>query len=162
MYGLFTQFGFAELNLFTAFFVTLAFVFVYLACEGHPLLRAFTLVLAAAASGVYWSARPQIISFALAGVFAYVLWLFRWRGLNRLWVLPPLMAVWANVHGGFAIGFILIALTMGGPGAGLGLALVQPAGVVSARCRAGSWRPGRAWHPVAGRDGLGLRGRGDD
>jgi hypothetical protein len=77
-------------------------------------LRAFTLVLAAAASGVYWSARPQIISFALAGVFAYVLWLFRWRGLNRLWVLPPLMAVWANVHGGFAIGFIFIALTMGG------------------------------------------------
>jgi hypothetical protein len=114
MYELFVLFGFAGLNLFTAFFVTLAFVWVYLTCEGHPLLKAFTLVLAAAASGVYWSARPQIISFALAGAFAYVLWLFRWRGVNRLWVLPPLMAIWANVHGGFAIGFILIALTLAG------------------------------------------------
>ena len=161
MYGLFTQFGFAGLNLFTAFFVTLAFVFVYLACEGHPLLRAFTLVLAAATSGVNWWARPQIISFALAGIFAYVLWLFRWRGLKS-----PVGA--AAAHGGAGqsmAGFHRLHFDRphdGGPGAGLGLALVQPAGVVSARCRAGSWRPGRARHPVAGRDGLGLRGRGDD
>jgi hypothetical protein len=120
MYWLFTQFGFAGLNLFTAFFVTLALAFVYWTCSGHPLLRAFTLVLAAAASAVYWSARPQIVSFALAGIFAYVLWLFRWRSINRLWVLVPLMAFWANAHGGFAIGFILIALTLAGQVVSLG------------------------------------------
>lgn len=120
MYLLFAQFGFAGLNLFTALFVTLAFAFVYLACSGHPLLRAFALVLAAAASAIYWSARPQIVSFALAGIFAYVLWLYRWRGVNRLWVLVPLMALWANAHGGFAIGFILIALTLAGQAGALG------------------------------------------
>ncbi len=119
MYWLFAQFGFGGLNLFTAFFVTLAFVFVYPACAGHPLLRAFALVLAAAASAIFWSARPQIVSFALAGAFGYVLWLYRWRGVNRLWVLVPLMAVWANVHGGFAIGFILLALTLAGEAATL-------------------------------------------
>ena len=116
MYGLFSHFGFAGLNLFTASFVTLAFVWVYRACEGHALLKAFTLVLAAVSSGVYWSARPQIISFMLSGLFAYVLWLYRWRGTNRLWVLPPLMALWANVHGGFAIGFILLAINLVGQG----------------------------------------------
>lgn len=114
MYWLFTTFGYAGLNLFTAGWVTLTFVFVYLTCSGHPLLRAFTLVLAAAASAVYWAARPHIVSFALAGVFAYILWLYRWRQINRLWLLPLLMAFWANAHGGFAIGFILIALTLAG------------------------------------------------
>ncbi len=114
MYALYTWLGYAGLNLFTAVFVILAFVFVYLACEGHPLGRAFTLVLAAAASALYWSARPQIVSFALAAVFAYVLWLYRWRGVNRLWVLVPLMALWANAHGGFAIGFIFIGITLAG------------------------------------------------
>ena len=114
MYALFAWLGYAGLNLFTAFFILLAFVFVYLACEGHPLARAFTLVLAAAASALYWSARPQIVSFALAAIFAYILWLYRWRGVNRLWVLVPLMALWANAHGGFAIGFILIGLTLAG------------------------------------------------
>ena len=113
MYRLFERFGYAGLNLFTAAFVTLAFVFVYRACEGPPLLRAFVLVLAAAASSIYWSARPQIVSFALAAIFAYVLIMHR-RGVNRLWWLPVLMALWANTHGGFAIGFILIGLTLAG------------------------------------------------
>jgi hypothetical protein len=114
MHWLFSRLGFAGLNLFTAFFVTLAFLFVYLTCEGHPLVRAFTLVLAGAASAIYWSARPQIVSFALASAFVYLLHLYRWRGVNRLWALVPLMALWANAHGGFAIGFILIGLTLAG------------------------------------------------
>jgi hypothetical protein len=114
MYWLFTTFGYAGLNLFTALCITVAFAFVYKACDGNPFIRAFVLVLAAAASGVYWSARPQIVSFLLAGVFVWVLHEFRWRKVNRLWLLPPLMALWANAHGGFALGFILMVMTVGG------------------------------------------------
>jgi hypothetical protein len=55
-----------------------------------------------------------MVSFLLAGVFAWVLSEYRWRGVNRLWLLPPLMLVWANAHGGFAIGFILLGLTFAG------------------------------------------------
>lgn len=115
LYWLFANLGYAGLNLFTAFFVTLTFALVYPACSGHPLLRAFMLVLAATASGIYWSARPQIVSLALAAAFALVLYRWRARGLptELLW-LPLLMALWANAHGGFAIGFILIALTGAG------------------------------------------------
>ncbi len=113
LYGLFAGLGYAGLNLFTAALVTLTFALVYPACSGHPLLRAFALVLAAAASAIYWSARPQLVSLVLAAAFALVLFQFR-QGRNRLWLLPPLMALWANAHGGFAIGFILIALTLAG------------------------------------------------
>jgi hypothetical protein len=114
LYGVWRLFGYAGLNLATALVVTAAFGLVYLQLEGSPYLKAFTLVLAAAASHVYWSARPQLLSFLLAAVFAYVLHLQRWRGRNRLWVLPLLMLLWVNLHGGFAIGFLLLFITLAG------------------------------------------------
>jgi len=105
-------FSYAGLNLLTAFWVLVAFGLIYWQCEGNAYLKAFTLVLAAAASAVYWAARPQMISFVFAAVFLHILYLFRWRGKNFLWLLPPLMALWVNVHGGFAIGFILLLITL--------------------------------------------------
>ncbi len=132
LYLLFANFGHAGLNVFTAALVTLTFALVYPACSGPPLLRAFVLVLAATVSGIYWSARPQLVSLVLAAAFALIL--YRWRCPNLLlekgWgdeggtrpsnrlplllLLPVLMALWANAHGGFAIGFILLALTFSG------------------------------------------------
>lgn len=114
MYALWNAFGYAGLNLATALLVTAAFALVYLQCEGNAYLKAFTLVLAAAASHVYWSPRPQLVSFFLAAVFTYILHLYRWRGVNRLWLLPILMVLWVNLHGGFAIGFLLLLITLAG------------------------------------------------
>lgn len=114
LFWLFTRFSYAGLNLFTAGCVLLAFAFVYRACQGPALLKAFVIILAAAVSAIFWSARPQMVSLVLASVFAYVLYRYRWHNVNRLWLLPPLMVIWANSHGGFAIGFILIALTLAG------------------------------------------------
>ncbi len=109
--------GPAGLNLLTAFFATLAFAFVFAACEGNLFVRAFAVIFAATASAVFWSARPHIISFALGAAFLYLLYLFRARGLNRLWLLPPLMWLWANLHPGFAVGLIFIGLTAAGEAA---------------------------------------------
>ncbi len=99
------------LNLWTGVMVTLAFAFVWFTLSGGVFLRAFVLVLSAAASGVYWAARPYLATFLLAAVFLWLLDRDRWqrtpRSLNGLWALPVLMMVWANSHGGFAIGFIL-------------------------------------------------------
>src|SRR5258706_3638803 len=114
MYLAWRALGYAGLNLFTAGLVTAAFWFVYLQCEGSVYLKAFCLILAAAASAVFWSARPQLTSFLLVSVFAYLLAEYRWRGRNRLWLLPPLMVLWVNLHGGFAIGFILLLVTLVG------------------------------------------------
>ncbi len=141
MYWLWTAASYAGLNLFTAVFVAIAFVFVYLAMEGDEYLQCFTLILAAAASGVYWAARPHIVSFALAAVFLYVVrcaarpasrTTFR---ASRLWLLPPLMAVWANIHGGFAVGFIVMGLAL----------LGETASALWERLRRGVWERER-WH----------------
>ncbi len=99
------------LNLLTALVVMLAFIFVYMTMRGDAFLRSFVLILAAAASAVYWSARPQIFSLLLAAVFYWSIDSYRRGERNRLWLLPVLMALWVNVHGGFAIGFILLDLS---------------------------------------------------
>jgi hypothetical protein len=117
LYGLWRAFGYAGLNLATALVVTAAFWLIYRQMSGSAYLKAFTLVLAAAASHVYWSARPQLLSFLLAAVVTYLLHLFRWRGVNRLWLLPLLMLLWVNLHGGFAIGFLLLLITLAGQAA---------------------------------------------
>jgi hypothetical protein len=110
MFAIHQGFGLAGLNVWTGLMVTIAFAFIWFASPERPLLKAFILILAAAVSGVYWSARPQILSFALTGLFIWAL------ETRRLWLLPIAMAVWANLHGGFAIGLILIAVKLLGDG----------------------------------------------
>jgi hypothetical protein len=112
--GSYRALGFAGLNLFTVGAVVLAFALLWPTLEGPPLLRAFLLALAATTSAVYWSARPQILTFVLAAAFLLVLEKWRAAGLRRLWLLPVLMAVWANLHGGFAIGFLLVSIYLAG------------------------------------------------
>lgn len=115
MTWLYQTFGPLGLNLWTASMVTLAFWLVGKTLGGGPFLRAFTLVLAAAASGVYWAARPYLVTFVLAAAFLWILDGARWHPDNparqrRVWGLPPLMVVWANSHGGFALGFLLLGV----------------------------------------------------
>ncbi|MCC7209238.1 MAG: hypothetical protein IT323_18140 [Anaerolineae bacterium] len=98
----------AGLAYYTAALAVAGLVFVYLSCDGNPYVRAFVIVLAAATAAVFWSARPQMASFLWSAVLLYVLHLLKWRKVNRLWLIPVLMLVWVNMHGGFSIGFILL------------------------------------------------------
>ncbi|MCA8890061.1 MAG: hypothetical protein KDA46_14600 [Parvularculaceae bacterium] len=52
-------------------------------------------------------ARPQLVSFLLAlGVYA----LARFGSPRQLWAIPILMIVWANAHGAFLSGFVIIGM----------------------------------------------------
>jgi len=116
MYAVYRTFGPGGLNLWTAAMVTLAFVFLWQTLSGGVFLRALATILAATVSGVYWAARPYLVTFLLAAIYLWILESYRWRSKNdpnasrRLWLLPVLMVIWANSHGGFAIGFILLGV----------------------------------------------------
>jgi hypothetical protein len=111
MYLIYQGLGPGGLNIWTALMVTLAFGLLWQTLHGGPFLRAFILVLATAVSGVYWAARPYLVTFVLAAAYLRILEDFHWQrtaqSIRRLWWLPVLMVVWANSHGGFAVGFIL-------------------------------------------------------
>jgi hypothetical protein len=108
LYLLYAALGYTGLGLALAAVVTLAFVFVFLQSEENLYLRAFIAVLAAITSAVVWIARPQIVSFLLTAVFSYILYLYKRKGRNYLFLIPLLMVLWVNIHGAFITGFILL------------------------------------------------------
>jgi hypothetical protein len=116
LYGAYALLGNLGLTLYTAVLATAGMFFVYRQMEGDPIVRAFVTVLGAAAAAIFWSPRPQMMSFLLSTVVLYLLWLYLEKGIDRLWFIPLVMALWANLHGGFAIGFILMVLATAGEG----------------------------------------------
>lgn len=123
MTWIYQRLGPGGLNLWVALMVTAAFLLIWRTLSGGVFLRAFVLVIAAAASGVYWAARPYLVTFLLTAAFLAILESVRQDTsgpegalpfhkrslppLMRLLWLPILMVIWVNSHGGFAAGFLV-------------------------------------------------------
>lgn len=58
----------------------------------------------------YWTVRPQAFTWLLTAVFVYTLYRQYREGQGPLWHLPLLMILWANLHGGYVIGLVLLGL----------------------------------------------------
>lgn len=115
MYLLYRVGGFFALVFFFAVVATLTFWLVYLRCKGQPYLAVFVVLFAALAAAPIWGVRPQTISLFLTSGFLYILDRYRREGNGRLllWLLP-LMLIWANSHGSFALGPFLILIYLVG------------------------------------------------
>jgi hypothetical protein len=106
---------------FTAVVIAVVFAWTFrlLISRGRNLLVALVLVLlAVAASMIHFLARPHVVSWLFTLAWFWILdsserESFERRG-RRLWVLPLLMLVWVNVHGGFLVGFVLLGIFLPG------------------------------------------------
>jgi hypothetical protein len=78
--------------------------------KGNILLAAFFVLLATATSQIHWLARPHIFSLVLMITWYYILDAYYYRDKNLLYLLPPLMLLWVNLHGGFVTGFVLLGI----------------------------------------------------
>jgi hypothetical protein len=72
------------------------------------------LSLGALATHGFWSPRPQLVTYLILALFVRVLVDHQAGRRNRLWWLPVLTAVWANLHAGFLSGPLLVALCAAG------------------------------------------------
>lgn len=108
LYGIWQAAGHFGLAVFTAGLATAGMYFVYRASPGNVYLKAFAVVLGAATAAVFWSPRPQMFSFFFTALLLAILHLHKREGRDFLWSIPLLMAVWGNLHAGFAIGFIVL------------------------------------------------------
>ncbi len=97
--------------LFTALIIggVFSWTFRLLVQRGTNVLLALILVLlAASASMIHFLARPHVVSWLFTVLYVWILESSEEN--SRLWLLPPLMLVWVNVHGGFLVGFALLAI----------------------------------------------------
>jgi hypothetical protein len=95
--------------LLTAIVLALTFLIVYIdtlhRCDRQTLASILTLW-AAAASSLHWLTRPHIFSFLFLAI--WILWLEKLRKGEyiNIVLLPLLMLVWVNTHGGFIFGIL--------------------------------------------------------
>lgn len=74
-----------------------------------PLSAATTAILAAGIGSVHFLVRPHLVTFAMVAWTLHACRVHHERGGRLLWTVPPLMIVWANCHGGFLAGPVILA-----------------------------------------------------
>ncbi len=114
LYAVWQVAGNFGLAIYVAALATGGMWFVYKMCSGNVYLKAFALVVGAATAAVFWSPRPQMLSFFLSTVILYLLYLQKREKIDRLWLIPPIMCLWGNLHAGFSIGFIFLGGSIAG------------------------------------------------
>ncbi len=102
------------LALYTSILATVGMAFLYRIMAGNVYLKAFILILTATTASVFWSARPQMMSFMFSTIVLYLLYLYKREDIDRLWWIVPLMVVWGNLHAGFSIGYIFLGAVIVG------------------------------------------------
>ena len=68
------------------------------------------LVLVVLSSRIHWLARPHVFSLALVVLLYQILILHQEDRGNYLYVIPPMMLLWVNLHGGFIVGFLFMGI----------------------------------------------------
>lgn len=114
MYELFHLGGYLALAAAVALLAAAGMALVYFQMEGRAILRAFLIVFGAAVMAPVWSPRPQMLSLLLLALLAWVLYSYRADSRDYRWSLPLLFAVWGNLHGGYALGLVLLGLWLAG------------------------------------------------
>ena len=89
--------GYLALSAMVALVAAASMAVLYRQMSGPALLRAFVIILATLVAAVVWSPRPQIFSLLLLAVCGLILDDYRRKGINRLWLLPPLFVLWSNL-----------------------------------------------------------------
>ena len=117
--------GLGAITAFSLLVLCLTSVIVYRTARLHAsrtLALGVTYVVIATTT-IHWLARPHLLTWLLVALFCRVLDDSEFDELSRRWLLLLLlMAVWANLHGGFIAGLMVIASYMAGNAAGAALA----------------------------------------
>jgi hypothetical protein len=107
--------GYGGLIVAFAAIIAATLLLVYARSPGRPYLAAMMTLWGAVASASTWGVRPQMFSLLLASIFLLLLEASE-RRPKLLWCTAPLMLFWVNLHAGYPIGLVFIALFLAGEG----------------------------------------------
>jgi hypothetical protein len=81
--------------------------------DARPTIRLNILTIVAIATMPQMEFRPQLFTFVMVAAMLAILARHNYHRAAPLWLLIPIMAVWANLHGGFIMGVAMIAIYSG-------------------------------------------------
>ncbi|HTY57018.1 MAG TPA: hypothetical protein VMB26_17555 [Candidatus Binataceae bacterium] len=97
-------FGLELLKLFCSAAMILFLVLALSETQSLGAIRAGVVMLTAPAISSQMMIRPQMFTFMLLAVLTWLLARDNYRRTSELWIAVPMMALWANFHGGFIAG----------------------------------------------------------
>jgi hypothetical protein len=112
IYGAYLLGGWAGIALLRATLVAVGAFFVTrvaLRAAPAPFAIAVTAI-ALALSEITWTDRPQLFTFALFPLLLELLIVARAGRTRLVFAVPPLILLWTNLHGGYALGLALVAI----------------------------------------------------
>src|SRR3990167_1808128 len=106
--------GFLGVTLLGAFIVTLTFYFFSKAFKLSFWDKAFLfpIILFLVSNVNAFAFRSQLTSYLFTGILFYIISAYNKNPKNLLWTIP-LFLIWANFHGGFILGLILLVSYLG-------------------------------------------------
>lgn len=105
--------GLPAIVLANSLFLCLLFLTLYRVTRsrcGNDYIAIAGTLLAVLYTSTYWLARPHLVTLLMVLLFQHVLERAQEGHGRLLWILPPLTALWANMHGGFLAGILLAGL----------------------------------------------------
>ncbi len=109
--------GLGGVVLVTALLIASTFSVLYSAVVSRtqePLLTLFLVAWGAACSYWHWVARPHLFSMLFLSIWLVMVDRIARGRRVRLWLLPALMAIWANTHAEFVAGFLVLLAYLAG------------------------------------------------
>lgn len=111
MFSVYQKFNLSALSLLYALVAGVAFWVASAGVRAKKEYKMIAAILGAIASVPILGVRPQMFNLLFLACVIFVIFKFRIKKESRIifW-LPPLFAVWANMHGGFAAGLFLVGV----------------------------------------------------
>lgn len=110
-------FGLTGVVLLFIFLISLTYPLLFRSLRtwrGNILADILIITTVIVSSTLHWLARPHVFSLLLLVGWYHLLEIFQKDSRNYLVLLPPLMLLWVNLHGGFVTGFLLLLIFFAG------------------------------------------------
>ena len=112
IWGLWSAGGPSTLIIVFTALITATFVLAYKTSTARPVVTATLVVLCAATARIATAPRPQMFNLLL---MALLIWLLEQVRSGRFapraaWASVPLVLVWANLHSGYLLGVVVLAV----------------------------------------------------
>ena len=114
LFGIYSVSSGVGVKLFTATFATATMLVAYATAKrllGKPYWAFFLALIFFFQIAANISPRPQLFTFLMFAIYLRILIDFKYfKDVKRLWLLPALMVVWVNSHGGYVAGLVLLLM----------------------------------------------------
>jgi hypothetical protein len=111
------KFGLTGVVIFFSFVIAAVYYVLFRILKSSQagiLVTVAVALLVVGSSQLHWLARPHIFSLLLTLLWYYVLDRYEYEERNYLYLLPAVMLLWVNLHGGFILGFVLTGIYLAG------------------------------------------------